>query len=283
MVGFEFGSEWSAGFRRGAVAELGAWLDFALACCDAADQISLSDFRRAPQPERKPDRTFVTRADRAVERMIRERIADAFPAHGIVGEEEGEESVGASVRWYIDPIDGTHNYIRGIPLFGTLLAVERDGELQVGIMSAPALRQRWVAVRAGGARNNQGPLRVSNVASVREAGLVYTSAHEILQSDSLPGFDATLRHAEYENAIGDFWGFGFVAEARVDAMIEGRVHPWDLAAPMILIEEAGGRMTTLNGERSVDVDGACVASNGRIHAELLDRLTQPNRAPDASA
>jgi histidinol-phosphatase len=274
VVGFEFGSEWSAGFRRGADAELRAWLAFALECCDAADHLALSDFRRGPQPERKVDRTFVTRADRAIERLIRERIADAFPAHGIVGEEEGEESAGASVRWYIDPIDGTHNYIRGIPLFGTLLAVERDGELQVGIISAPALRQRWLASRAGGAWNNQGPLRVSDVATVRDAGLVYTSAREILVSDSVPGFDATLRHAGYENAIGDFWGFGFVAEARVDAMIEGRVHPWDLAAPMILIEEAGGRMTAMNGERSVDIRGACVASNGFIHAELLDRLLQ---------
>lgn len=272
MVSFEFGQQWSAGFRRGTEAEVQGWLAFAVECCEAADQLALRDFRRGPQPEIKSDGTYVTRADRAIERMIRERIADAFPSHGLVGEEEGEESAGASIRWYIDPIDGTHNYIRGIPLFGTLLALERDGELQVGVISAPALRQRWVASRAGGAWNNEGRLRVSAVASLNEAGVVYTSAREILASESIPGWDATLRDVDYESAVGDFWGFGFVAEAKVEAMIEGRVHPWDLAAPLIMIEEAGGRMTTTNGVRSVNINGACVASNGLIHAELLARL-----------
>lgn len=272
MVSFEFGPEWSAGFRRGTDAELRAWLAFAVDCCDAADRLSLGDFRRELAVERKIDRTFVTRADRAIERLIRERIADAYPSHGIVGEEEGEESPDAPVRWYIDPIDGTHNYIRGIPLFGTLLAVERDGELQVGVISAPALRQRWVAWRGGGAWNNEGRLRVSDVASINAAGLVYTSAREIRASETLPGLDATLAAADFESAIGDFWGFGFVAEGRVDAMIEGQVHSWDLAAPFVLIEEAGGRMTTLAGERAADIRGVCVASNGLLHGELLHSL-----------
>ena len=268
----EFGPEWSAGFRRGSEAELRAWLDFAIDCCDAADRIALGDFRREPHVERKPDQTYVTRADRAIERMIRERIADAYPDHGILGEEEGEEAVGASVRWLLDPIDGTHNYIRGIPLFGTLMALERDGELQVGVMSAPALHQRWLASRGAGAWNREGRLSVSGVSTVREAGIVYTSLLEIQASQTLPGVEAALRHAEYENAIGDFWGFGFVAEARADAMLEGRVQPWDLAAPLILIEEAGGRMTTTAGERAFAIDGVAVATNGWIYAELLERL-----------
>ncbi len=190
-----FGPEWSAGFRRGSEVELRAWLDFAIDCCDAADRIALDDFRRESPLERKPDRTYVTRADRQIERMIRERIADAYPDHGILGEEEGEQAVGASVRWLIDPIDGTHNYMRGIPLFGTLLALERDGELQVGVMSAPALRQRWLAWRGGGAWNREGRLSVSDVSTVREAEIVYTSLLEIQASQSLPGVEAALRHA----------------------------------------------------------------------------------------
>jgi histidinol-phosphatase len=179
------------------------------------------------------------------------------------------ERSGASVRWYIDPIDGTDNFIRGVPLFGTLLAIERDGEVQVGVVSAPAIRERWVAWRAGGAWNRKGRVHVSDVGAVGSAGVVYTSAREILASESVPGFDAILRAADYEAAIGDFWGFGFVAEGRIEAMIEGRVHPWDLAAPLILIEEAGGRMTNTAGDRAVDIQGVCLASNGLLHGELL--------------
>ncbi len=119
--------------------------------CDEADRIARDHFRRDLQIDTKPDRTFVTQADTAIETMIRERLLDAYPDHGLVGEEYGTSAGDASVRWYIDPIDATHNFIRGVPLFGTLLAVERDGELQAGVLSAPALDERWWAWRAGGA------------------------------------------------------------------------------------------------------------------------------------
>ena len=134
-----------------AEATLRAWLDFAHAACDEADAIALAHFRRDLHLERKPDRTFVTIADQAIERVIRARIAAELPEHGVVGEEYGTEREGASVRWYVDPIDGTHNFLRGVPVFATLLAVERDGELQACAISAPALRGRWFAWRGGGA------------------------------------------------------------------------------------------------------------------------------------
>ena len=114
-----------------------AWLTFALTCCDAADSLALEHFRRDLVIETKPDRSFVTQADTAIERTVRGLITETYPDHGLVGEEYGTEAGDASVRWYIDPIDGTHNYIRGVPLFGTLLAVERDGELQAAVISAP--------------------------------------------------------------------------------------------------------------------------------------------------
>ncbi len=132
-------------------AELEDWLAFALACCDEADALALAHFRRDLVIETKPDRSFVTEADQAIERGIRSRIAAAYPDHGLVGEEYGHVAGQGSVTWYIDPIDGTHNFMRGVPLFGTLLAVEADGELQVGVMSAPALGGRWFARRGGGA------------------------------------------------------------------------------------------------------------------------------------
>ena len=147
----DYGSSWSASLRRGSDDELRGWLEVAIAACDEADEIARQHFRRDLQITTKPDRTFVTQADTAIEARIRDRLAEAFPGHGLVGEEYGTEAGDAAVRWYIDPIDGTHNYIRGVPLFGTLLAVERDGELQAAVISAPALDERWWAHRGGGA------------------------------------------------------------------------------------------------------------------------------------
>jgi histidinol-phosphatase len=180
-----FGTEWSAGLRRAPEAELDQWLTLAHAACDEADAIARSAFRRDLEIATKPDRTFVTQADTAIERAIRARILTAYPDHGLVGEEYGTEAADAPTRWYIDPIDGTHNFIRGVPLFGTLLAVERDGELQAAILSAPALRERWWARRGGGAwARSAGDIeprriRVSRVVALADAQLLYGSGHDI--------------------------------------------------------------------------------------------------------
>ncbi len=266
-----FGPDWSAGLRRASDDELRAWLDLAVTCCDLADGMAMGAFRRDMRVSTKPDRTLVTEVDRAIERLIRERIQDRFPGHGLIGEEEGEEEAGASVRWYIDPIDGTHNFIRGVPLFGTLLAVERDGELQAGVISAPALGERWVAWRGGGAWNGERRLSVSDVASLGDAQLLYGSRTESVGSGLLPGFDATIAAAWRERGFGDFWGYALVAEGAAEAMIETGMHSWDLAAPLVLVEEAGGRLTSVDGERSPGI-ASCVASNGLLHDELLGRL-----------
>ena len=135
---------------NGTAARHDAWLTFALACCDAADALALEHFRRDLVIETKPDHTFVTQADTAIERTIRGLITGTYPGHGLVGEEYGTEAGTGSVRWYIDPIDGTHNFMRGVPLFGTLLAVEEDGEIVAGVMSAAAMGERWYARRGGG-------------------------------------------------------------------------------------------------------------------------------------
>src|SRR5690349_7913054 len=190
----QYGRDWSASFRRGSDAELRGWLDVAQAACDEADRVARAHFRRDLQITTKPDRSFVTQADTAIERMIREHLHDAFPDHGVIGEEYGVEAGDAPVRWYIDPIDGTHNFIRGIPLFGTLLAVERDGELQAGVVSASALDERWWAWRGGGAwarnRGETSPRRidVSGVATLTDAQLLYGSGRDIVASGRAPGF-----------------------------------------------------------------------------------------------
>ena len=247
-----YGPEWSASLRRGTDAELRGWLEVALAACDEADVIARRHFRRDLTIETKPDRSFVTQADKAIEAMIRERLADAFPDHGLVGEEYGTDAGDASVRWYIDPIDGTHNYIRGVPLFGTLLAVERDGELQASVMSAPALDERWWAWRAGGAwARNRGEaprrVRVSEIATLDDAQVLYGSGRDIVASGAAPGFGDLLQAVWRERGFGDFWGYALVAEGAAEAMVEVGLSSWDAAAPLVVVEEAGGRATDFGG------------------------------------
>jgi histidinol-phosphatase len=273
-----YGPLFSASCARGTADELAEWLAFAHAMCDAADAIALRHFRREVEVRTKPDRTFVTEADQAIERLIRERIAARFPDHGLVGEEYGEEHAAARARWHIDPIDGTHNFIRGVPLFGTLLALEVDGELQVGVMSAPALRERWYAARGAGswaigAAGIEGPrsIRVSGVGAVADSQILYGSANELRESGRMPGFAGLLGEAWRERGFGDFWGYALVAEGAAEAMIEVGVSTWDLAAPFVVIEEAGGRLTDLDGERRID-RREVLATNGLLHEPVRERL-----------
>jgi histidinol-phosphatase len=276
----ERGSERSAGRQRGSHAELQQWLELALTWADEADALAMHHFRRDLEITAKPDKSLVTQADTAIERRIRERIHDAFPEHGLVGEEYGTESADASVRWYVDPIDGTHNFVRGVPLFGTLLAVERDGIRQVGVMSAPAMRERWYARRGGGAWAHGGhdasprQLRVSGVKEIGDAQLLYGSGASIERSGRAPGF-RDLRHEVWrERGFGDFWGYALVAEGAAEAMIEMGVNPWDLAAPEVIVEEAGGELTDLGGDPRID-RLEVLATNGHLHREVLSRLARP--------
>ena len=275
-----FGSEWSASLRRGTDAELRGWVDLALAACDEADTIALAHFRRDLVIETKPDRSFVTVADTSIERAIRERIVAAQPGHGIVGEELGIEAGDGSVRWYVDPIDGTHNFIRGVPLFGTLLAAERDGELQAAVLSAPALRERWWAWRGGGAwaagaagAVGAAPrrIRTSRVTMLGDAQVLYGSGRDIVASGRVPGFGALLDAVWRERGFGDFWGYALTAEGAAEAMLEIDLSPWDAAAPTLLVEEAGGRVTDLEGRRRID-SGTFLATNGHLHDEIRTML-----------
>jgi histidinol-phosphatase len=272
-----YGSDWSAGLRRAPDAELDAWLALAHAACDEADSIARSAFRRDLEISTKPDRTFVTQADTAIELAIRARILAAYPDHGLVGEEYGTEASDAPTRWYIDPIDGTHNFIRGVPLFGTLLAVERDGELQAAVLSAPALHERWWARRGGGAwarsADDTEPrrIRVSRVASLADAQILYGSGHDIEASGRAPGFHDLLGDVWRERGFGDFWGYALLAEGAAEAMVEVDLSTWDAAAPMVLVEEAGGRATDLEGRRAID-SRTFLVSNGLLHDEVLRRL-----------
>src|SRR4029077_540548 len=181
---------------------------------------------------------------------------------------------------YLDPIDGTHNYLRGIPLFGSLLAVERDGELQAAVISAPALRPRWWAHRGGGAwvRDDgaSAPRRisVSAVGALGDAQVLYGSRTEIVESGRAPGFDGLLAAVWRERGFGDFWGYTLLAEGAAEAMVEVGLKPWDAAAPFLLVEEAGGRATDFEGNRTF-TGASFLATNGTLHERIRLELTQP--------
>ncbi|HEY5630072.1 MAG TPA: inositol monophosphatase family protein [Candidatus Limnocylindrales bacterium] len=280
MTDQPFGPDWSAARARVPETTLRDWLAFALDCCDYADGAALEHFRRDLVIETKPDRSFVTVADQGIERELRARILARYPDHGLVGEEYGTEAGASATRWYIDPIDGTHNFIRGVPLFGTLLAAEHAGEIQAGVISAPAMRQRWWAARGLGAfhRDIDGSERrihVSRVASLDDAQIVYGSRRENVASGVMPGFDALIDVAWRARGFGDFWGYALLAEGCAEAMLETMMKPWDLAAPQIVIEEAGGRVTDALGERRIDAT-SFVATNGLLHEEVLRRLAAPS-------
>jgi histidinol-phosphatase len=262
--------------------ELGAAVEAALAACDDADAIAMASFRQAIAVTAKPDASFVTAADTAVERAVRERIGRRFPEHGLVGEEYGEQHSTSGRRWFIDPIDGTHNYMRGVPIFATLLALEADGQLAVGAVSAPALGRRWFSWVGGGAwaaatgsggwqRETAVPITVSSVDRLAEASLVYSSVPSIGASGLAPGFLDLLGLVWRDRGLGDFYGYMLVAEGAAEAMVESDLKSWDLAGPRAVLEHAGGRVTDLAGGSEMPGRGV-LATNGRLHEAFLERL-----------
>lgn len=242
-------------------------LALALSLADAADEITMHFFRSASLSVRtKSDRTPVSEADEAAERAIRERLARERPDDGIVGEEFGAN--GASPRrWIIDPIDATKNYVRGIPVFGTLIALENE----VGVISAPALGRRWWAARGDGAFCNGRPIRVSSVDAVERAQLCYDDVVGFEQFALGEKFLALLRRCGRSRGFGDFWSHMLVAEGAAEIAVEPQVALWDMAAVQVIVEEAGGRFTNLAGEARAD-GGSGVSTNGVLHDEVLRAL-----------
>ncbi len=262
--------------------EIGAAVEVALAACDAADAISLASFRRPIQVEAKPDATFVTEADTAVERAVRELISARFPDHGLVGEEYGEAASESGRRWIIDPIDGTHNYMRGVPVYATLLGLEVDGSMAVGAVSAPALHRRWFSWDRGGAwavdtvpggwdRGSAVRLSVSAVESLAETSVVYSSYPSIVESGLAPGFSGLLGSVWRDRGLGDFYGYMLVAEGAAEVMVESELKLWDLAGPLAVMQHAGARVTDLVGGLDMPARGV-LATNGRVHEPVLAAL-----------
>jgi histidinol-phosphatase len=248
---------------------------FALELLDETDALVLRHLAGGLTVKAKTDTTLVTQADTEVETLTRERIADAYPDHGVLGEEFGSEAGASGMRWIVDPIDGTHNLVRGIPVFGTLLAVEDEGELVVAAISAPAMARRWWAVRGEGAvaRDHLGErqLRVSSVDRLEESQLLTSGIGPLVQAGFGPAVSRLSTRVWRDRGIGDFWGYMLVAEGAAEAMLEIGPTLWDLAAPSLIVEEAGGRMTDFAGTRS-HTGPQALASNGLLHDAVVAAL-----------
>ncbi|WP_424189462.1 histidinol-phosphatase [Actinokineospora sp. G85] len=248
-------------------------LDFALRLADTADAITRSRFRASDLAvSRKPDRTPVTDADTAVEDAIRTLLDQEFPGDTVAGEERGGQ-VGAGRAWVLDPIDGTKNFLRGVPVWATLIALVVDGAPVVGVVSAPALGRRWWAARGEGAWlgvDGAPPRRLSasGVSDLADAYLSTTHLGSWVEHESRERYLALVDACWENRAFGDFWQHCLVAEGAIDLAAEAIVNPWDVAPFQVLVEEAGGRFTDLSGAARFD-GGNVLTSNGHLHDAAL--------------
>ena len=244
-------------------------LAFAHEVADRAAEISMGYFLGEFEVRTKADRSPVTQADLEVETAIREMIADRFPDDAVTGEEHGE-GTGDRV-WIVDPIDGTRNFADGVPIWATLLALQVEGRSVLGLIAAPALGERYEAVRGEGARWNGRDLRVSE-RKLDDAFMVYSSVDDWVGGGRNEAFLDLVRATRRTRGFGDFWGHMLVARGAADFMIEPSLRLWDWAPITVIVEEAGGRVTTFAGEAPWD-GSSVLTSNAAVHGDVVRRLT----------
>lgn len=252
-------------------------LDFALRLADAADAQSLARFDAADlEISTKADHSHVTDADLATERAIRELIAAERPGDGILGEEFGTEGDTAR-QWIVDPIDGTANFLRGIPLWGTLIALAVDGVPQVGVVSMPALGRRWWAARGLGAWTatdaGEKRLAASDVSTLDDAAVSFQSITQWVEAGKQEELLALAARTWRDRAYGDVYSYMLLAEGRIEMVAEFGVKEYDIAAVVPIVEEAGGQMTSFDGDETIAARST-LASNGVLHDDFL-RLLHP--------
>ena len=265
------------GTRYGfAVARYDDDLRFAHVLADNADDITTRRFRALDlRVETKPDLTPVSDADHAAEDSLRNVLRRSRPRDAVLGEETGRSGSGPRC-WVIDPIDGTKNYVRGVPVWATLIGLMDGPDVVVGVVSAPALSRRWWGALGGGAWTGRSltkasPLRVSGVTKLGDASMSYSGLGGWAERGLMDNFLGLTRSVWRTRAYGDFWSHMLVAEGACDISAEPEVNLWDLAALQIIVTEAGGRFTSLEGEATPG-GGSAVCTNGHLHDEVLARL-----------
>lgn len=250
-------------------------LAFAGELADAAGELALSYFGGEFAVKLKADRTPVTQADVRIEAMVRERVNERFPGDAVLGEEGGLEGEGER-RWIVDPIDGTKNFADGVQIWANLIALAVDDEPVLGVVNAPALGERYEAVLGGGARLNGRPIEVSRADRVSRAFVVYSSAGLWMDEERPGPLRDLLREARRNRGFGDFWGHMLVARGSADVMLEPELATWDFAALKVVVEEAGGKVSTFDG-KPLEHGGSMLTTNGVLHDEVVARLSGRTR------
>ncbi len=265
------------------MADYATELEFAREVARLGGRIALEHFTRDLATSRKDDGTWVTEADWAVEAQIRLRIARTFPDHNVHGEEEGLTAAGGgppvegAPTWFVDPIDGTNNYMNGIPIWGTLVGLRAHGRAVVGVCHCPALGETYDAAEGVGARMNGRAINVAPLDRLEDATLVYADAKAFHESGLGGFFDEVVGRAWRTRGFGDCWGHMLVARGSAHAMVEPALNDWDFVALEPIVREAGGEMSRLGGG---DLTGgkSCFSSNRDLHDEIvrLARSTVPD-------
>ena len=236
----------------------------------AAGEIAMRYYRTGFDVAIKADQSPVTQADREAEAAIVEILSKACPDYGMLGEEFGSRG-NQETRWIIDPIDGTRNFVRHIPFWATLIALEDRGELQAGVIHVPTTGELYTARRGAGARKNGEPIRVSKTDAMNEAFFVHAGLRLVRQQGWWDGVARIIDATDRQRGFGDFVGYALVAEGKAEIYAELDLKPWDLAAPRIVVEEAGGLFTDMRGEPTI-YSGTALATNGALHAATLALL-----------
>jgi histidinol-phosphatase len=253
-------------------------LAFALELAEEAGRIGMSFFRGSFDVREKADRSPVTEADLAIEAMIREEVRRRYPRDAVLGEESGLRGR-SERRWIVDPIDGTRNFADGIQIWATLIALAVDEVPVLGVVSAPALGERYAARRGAGATLNGEPIHVSRADRLERAFVCYGEARDLLATPYAEAFLELVRGARRERGFGDFWSHMLVARGSADLMLEPELNTWDWAAVQVVVEEAGGRMSTFEGG-PLRHGGSVLTSNGLLHDEVLARLGHARAAAE---
>ncbi len=246
-------------------------LEYALKVVKASERITLKYFRSKFKIDYKSDRSPVTIADKSCEKFLIRELSKKFPGHGFYGEEFGDNSAGKDFRWIIDPIDGTRNFTRGIPFWGTLCGLEHQGEMVAGIMALPALKKTYYASKKHGAFCNGKRIKVSKLAELEKSTVVFGGLSYFVGTKYERAFLDIVKSSYHDRGFGDCFGYTFVAEGQAEAMLDPIVSPWDVAAIKPIIEEADGVFTDFEGNPTI-YNKTGLAANPYLHERVLKEL-----------
>ncbi len=249
--------------------QIGKELAGAIEASQRAAEVVMSYYKQNLVVEQKVDASPVTVADREAERVIRSILQEQFPTYGFIGEEFGTSSAAASAQWVIDPIDGTKNFIKGIPFFGILIGLVRSGEFELGVSNVPGMQELLYAQRGLGAFLNHEAVRVSSETELSESMVSVGGMKHFVTSGMEAGLARVIEKVSRSRAFGDAYAYHLVASGRFEAVIEAKVDIWDIAAPVAIIEAAGGMCTDINGNPITDQTHTIIASNGKVHEEIV--------------